>query len=107
MWSDATAMAIEKPSDEALEQAIQRGLDEAKRKRDADPFGVADRPYFAPRSLGATAPHDCTIWAVDLREPDDTEQGSAVRRLDDPSLESTLDDLLQAGLKVRLPRTPR
>jgi hypothetical protein len=64
-------------------------------------------PYFSPRRLGATAPHDCTIWSVDYREQRETSSGSAaarpdIRRLEDENLTSQLRLLMNAGLRVRI-----
>jgi hypothetical protein len=64
-------------------------------------------PYFSPRRLGATAPHDCTIWSVDYREqrqPDSepTVQQTGIRRLEDENLTSQLQLLMNAGLRVRI-----
>lgn len=66
-------------------------------------------PYFSPRRLGATAPHDCRLWSLDLRDgrigegDDDTVLGNEpVRRLEDPDLLDQLELLLDAGLRVSL-----
>jgi hypothetical protein len=63
--------------------------------------------FFTPRLLGATAPHDCSIWSVDYRDGGDpspegqmTEEDT--RRLDDESLTEQLQTLMVAGLQVKL-----
>jgi hypothetical protein len=63
--------------------------------------------FFTPRRLGATAPHNCSIWSVDYRDDGDTEcDGSAsppdTRRLEDESFTEELRTLMDAGLQVRI-----
>jgi hypothetical protein len=66
----------------------------------------ARSPYFAPRRLGATAPHDCSIWSVDHRDVGDPQTGGRVpadiRRLEDETLTDQLQMLMEAGLRVRV-----
>lgn len=67
----------------------------------------ARSPYFTPRRLGATAPHDCSIWSVDYREESDpTPSGmpgpQGLRRLEDENLTEQLEILMNAGLRVRV-----
>jgi hypothetical protein len=63
--------------------------------------------FFTPRRLGATAPHDCSIWSVDYRDGGDSfsegqMSGDDTRRLDDESLTEQLQTLMVAGLQVKL-----
>jgi hypothetical protein len=63
--------------------------------------------FFTPRRLGATAPHDCSIWSVDYRDGGDPSSegqmsGEDTRRLDDESLTEQLETLMVAGLQVKL-----
>jgi hypothetical protein len=72
----------------------------------ADDDTGARTPYFMPRRLGATAPHDCSNWSLDYR--DDHEQANVadndqpIRRLEDESLVPQLNLLLDAGRRVAL-----
>jgi hypothetical protein len=66
----------------------------------------ARSPYFAPRRLGATAPHDCFIWSVDHRDVGDLQAAgigpSNIRRLEDETFTDQLQILMEAGLRVRV-----
>jgi hypothetical protein len=67
----------------------------------------ARSPYFAPRRLGATAPHDCSIWSVDYRDVGDTPANPTrtltdVRLLEDETLTDQLQILMDAGMRVRV-----
>lgn len=66
----------------------------------------ARSPYFTPRRLGATAPHDCSIWSVDYRETSDSPAAGTlpdrIRRIEDPNLASQLKILMNAGMGVRV-----
>jgi hypothetical protein len=81
-------------------------------ERDEQPPAAGEQsarsPYFTPRRLGATAPHDCEIWRLDFREgmPADSaaaraEADEPIRRLEDEGLLDELGLLLDAGLRVR------
>jgi hypothetical protein len=78
-------------------------------QREQPPAGQdsARSPYFTPRRLGATAPHDCKIWRLDFREGKPgsaaarVEAGEPIRRLEDEGLLDELELLLDAGLRVR------
>jgi hypothetical protein len=63
--------------------------------------------FFTPRRLGATAPHDCSIWSVDYRDGgdphyEDQTPGEDTRSLGDESLTAQLETLMVAGLQVKL-----
>jgi hypothetical protein len=66
----------------------------------------ARTPFFTPRRLGATAPHDCSIWSVDYRDVGDSATGAPpaddTRRLEDESLTEQLQTLMDAGLQVQI-----
>ena len=65
-------------------------------------------PYFVPRRLGATAPHDCMLWTVDYREtgsasqepPSGTAEGESLRTFEDADLPDRLGSIIDAGLTV-------
>lgn len=63
--------------------------------------------FFTPRRLGATAPHDCSIWSVDYRDvggpvPSESTAPENTRRLGDESLTEQLKTLMDAGLQVQI-----
>jgi hypothetical protein len=63
--------------------------------------------FFSPRRLGATAPHDCSIWSVDYRDGGDPSgerqtSGGDTRSLGDESLTAQLETLMVAGLQVKI-----
>jgi hypothetical protein len=72
----------------------------------ADDETGARTPYFMPRRLGATAPHDCSNWSLDYRDgqeqPTQTGNDQPIRRLEDESLVPQLNLLLDAGRRVAL-----
>jgi hypothetical protein len=68
--------------------------------------GVARIPYFAPRRLGANAPHDRSLWRVDFRKGKSiggSKNGSPgsekgrIRSLGDENLKSQIELLLKAA----------
>jgi hypothetical protein len=90
---------------ETVEQTIVLAVTEAVEKLESDSLETARYPYFAPRRLGATAPHDCRIWRVDYRDTPSARSApefdpAELRTLDDPSTLSGLKHLLDAGLSV-------
>jgi hypothetical protein len=95
--SDDRAAEPESDRDAAIREAVEAALE----KRENESLDVAQFPAFDARQLGATAPHDCSIWSADYRDKGDGESPEDVRRLTDPGVPDQLDLLLQAGLCVR------
>jgi hypothetical protein len=66
----------------------------------------ARTPYFMPRRLGATAPHDCSNWSLDYRDgqeqPNPADPEQPIRTLEDENLVPQLNLLLDAGRRVAL-----
>lgn len=98
------ARVSEKEQDQLTEvigEAMERALEEQARNS----LDVATTSYFAPHRLGATAPHDCSIWRVDFRDSGELRQASDgsrsdLRQLDDSDMPAQLGHLLEAGLRV-------
>jgi hypothetical protein len=93
-----------------VEQAMEDAIATAIAKLQDDGADSATYQYFAPRRLGATAPHSCTIWDVDYRAPSDAsakhdDRPSEMRHIGDAGLTTQIDRLLKAGLRV--PRDTR
>lgn len=90
----------------SIERAINAGLQSARDKITAAEVSTSICP--AMYELGATALHDPSLWVVDSRDPGDGsikpgDLDPPLRQIGDLSDEA-LDNLLQAGLKVRIPR---
>jgi hypothetical protein len=90
---------------ETVEQTIETAVTDAVKELESDSLETARYPYFAPRRLGATAPHDCSIWRVDYRDTRDARSSrgfdsAELRTLEDPETLAELKQLLEAGLSV-------
>lgn len=104
--TEAKAAASSSPDSE-VEEAMTDALATAIKKFEADGADSALHQYFAPRRLGATAPHSCMSWAVDYRANDDDAASKgegagadAVRHIGDDGLVEQINRLLNAGLRV-------
>lgn len=52
--------------DAELDALIEAAVAKAVQRVEAMGLDTASSPYFAPRRLGATAPHECEIWTTDV-----------------------------------------
>lgn len=103
---ETSAAAVDEVS---LTKVLSAAAEEAIKALESASVEVPHRPDFAPRRLGATAPHDCRIYAPDYRDDDpelaEEQPDVAKRQLGTEESIEAISMLHLAGLSVPSPES--